>query len=61
MPNFTATGQDAASTGHDNLLNGWSSRLGMSFEEFEAVMAIGSSEEESQQTLPLNIAAGFVC
>ena len=36
-------------------------RLGMSFEEFEAVMAIGVEDADTLQPLPANIAAGFVC
>ena len=57
--------QPQAQSGADNALHGWSQRLGMSYEEYEAVMAVGQSLDESQQdSLPLltpDIAAGFVC
>lgn len=50
--------------GSESALHGWSQRLGLSFEEFEAVMAVGQALDESQAELPLlapDIAAGFVC
>ena len=58
-----AGGHDGAhaAASQDPSLNGWSSRLGMSFEEFEAIMSISADEGDNLQPVPANIAAGFVC
>lgn len=59
------TNHSPSHSGSENALHGWSQRLGMSYEEYEAVMSVGQSLDDSQQeTLPLltpDIAAGFVC